>query len=370
MGFNDRIKILYYFNETDEPMQKWQRIHIIDELSHHNCDIIVFNSLKFSCKEVANDELLSSIEKNSPDLFMTPYNESEVFVDTICRIKSKGIPTLLICFDNLVVPFVHLNVAKYYDLVWLTSAETKEMFDAVGANTIFLPYAANPYLKGSNEQILAVGFVGSPYGSRVNIINTITSNGIDIYCHCKKAINNFSTQKNIYKNNINIKLVYNFLKFKHGRKILLGAIKNKFFNKTRLYNNSYIHYENLVQPEDLYSTYSKYAISLSFTAARNTGVLKRPLDIVNLRNFEIPMSGGLQFCRFSSEIASYFETDKEIILYHDDAEMVEKAKYYLSEKRFDVRNKIRGFARTRAERCHTWWNRFVIVFDKLGIKYN
>ncbi len=361
------MNILYFYKDYDTPMCKWQHVHIIDELKHHRCFISIFNPLQYESSDKANEELIAEIKNNPPDLFISPHTSKELYIDTVLEIKKYSIPTMLICFDNLVVPFVHYDVAQHYDLVWLTSKETKHQFDERGCKTVFLPYAASPYLKRGKEEISGVGFIGTPYGSRSNMINSLTQNGIPTYCHCKKTT---KTNETIHSESEmpRGKVVFEFLRFRQGRKVLEGAIVNKLKKSAILDENRYLHLENVVSPEELYQVYPRYALALSSTSARNTGVLRKPLDIVNLRSFEIPMSGGIQFCRYTEEIASYFKDHEEIILYKDNDEMIDKAKFYIDPKNNDLRKKIRQQARNRAERDHTWWNRFSVAFDRLGIK--
>jgi len=179
------MRILYYFAERDTLMYQWQRFHIFDELSLCGIEIEVFNPLHFSSASESNLQLINKLEKDNFDLFMTPLNEDYLYIDTLKRIQQLSFPTLLICHDNLVVPFYHKNICKYFDLVWLTSQETEKLFNTWGAKTIFLPYAANPTLftpsyTDESEDINRVCFVGTPYGSRVNMINHLKPNGLFI----------------------------------------------------------------------------------------------------------------------------------------------------------------------------------------------
>lgn len=361
------MNILYYHKDYDTPMYQWQHIHIIDELKHHDCNIHVFNPLRYNCNDEANKALLNHVKKTSPDLFMTPHTSKDIYIQTVESIKRMGIPTMLICFDNLYVPFVHYDIAPHFDLVWLTAKETKHLFDRLGCNTVFLPYAANPYIKTGNEEVDGIGFVGTPYGSRANMINLLTQNGIPVYCHCKRkgSSKTVTSEGEMSK----VRIVYEFLRFKEGRRVLEGAIVNKLKKTAILDENDCLHLEESVPFEQLYNNYSKYSLALSSTAVRNTGVLKNPLNVANLRCFEIPMAGGIQLCRYTEEIASYFKENEEIILYKDNDEMIDKAKYYIDPKNSNIRKKIRQQARNRAEHDHTWWNRFSEVFDQLGIKH-
>lgn len=363
------MNILFYYADYGTAMYEWCRVHIIDELEHHDCKVKTLNPVEYSSLDEANDALKKEISKKKYDLFITPHNENILYIDSLNQIKKNGIPTLLMCCDNLVVPFVHFKIAPLFDLVWLTSIETQYMFDKIGCNSIFLPYAANPLLKRSEEAVAGIGFVGTPYGSRANTINRLTAAGIPVYCHSKKN----GTGKEIRPLNKDTmtkgKIIRSFMSFPQGRKIIQGAIANKLHKESKIIENAFFHLQLSVNPSDLYMMYPKYSLALSSTAARNTGVLKKPLNIINLRAFEIPMSGGVQFCQYSDEIASYFEDGKEIILFNNFDDMVDKARYYLKPENKPIRDSIRKAARYKAENNHTWWHRFVKVFDQLGIPY-
>lgn len=351
-------------------MYQWQHTQIIDEMSHHECQIKIFNPLLYQNPEEANEKLRIEIKKEPYDLFMTVHNHKDLFISTLKDIKSMGIPTLLICFDNLQVPFMHFKIASYFDLVWLTSKETKRLFEKRKCNTIFLPYAANPYLKRLGKKTIAgIGFVGTPYGSRANIINNLTKSNIHVYCHCLKNDNSsvINYAYNSVKKSNKLITAYQMLKFSEGRKILQGYCVNKYRKESMLVNRDFLHKETIVHPKDIYMTYEKYTLALSVNTAANTDVLKNPLSILNLRCFEIPMSGGVEFCKYVPELSEYFEEDKEIIFYRNKQEIIEKAKFYLSEKYCDLRDQIGHNARYRAEQEHTWFHRFSEIFKKIGI---
>ena len=363
------MEIVYYFRDYQVPMYQWQHIHIFDELRIHGCNIHIISPLDYDKIEDANEALIIYLKNNKVDLFMTPHNEEDLFIDTLKEIKKIGIPTLLICFDNLIVPFVHYRIAPYFDLVWLTSKETKRLFDKRDCRTIFLPYAANPSLSRGKYSVKGVGFVGSPYGSRANMINTIVSNGIDVYCHCKNTADLIrpGTLVPNDKEMGKLDLTLQFLRFKEGRKILQGALVNSFKRNAVLHECEWLHFENAVLPSMLYQIYPKYSITLSSTSARNTGVLKQPLYIVNLRSFEIPMSGGVMMSRYTDEMNGYFEDGKEALYYKSDEEMISKIKYYINGNGVNELERIRSAARLRAVNEHTWYARFRLLFNCFGL---
>lgn len=362
------MEILYYCKEKEILMDKWQRYHIFDELEKHGCMITVFNPLQYENISKANSSLIKHLNKKKYNLFMTPHGSQDIFIETLLMIKRMKIPTLLICFDNLIVPFKHKDIAKHFDLVWLTSRETDKMFKRWGANTIFNQYAANPYFfcpKYTNE-INRIAFIGTPYGSRVNMINLLLKNEINVSLYSRN--NNKINIKNNKSFKDYIKTIYNLSRFSIGRSVLKGAFVQKISKKIEI-NRTSMNLQQFepVGLEKLSELYSNYALSLSSTAARNTGVLKSPVNIVNLRSFEIPMCGGLQICSYSEEISEYFEEDKEIILYRSKGEFIDKAMFYLKPENHDIRMKMKIAARKRAVNDHTWFNRFKKVFDYFGL---
>ena len=363
------MKILYALKMYNNPMYEWQRVHIFNELEHHGIQIDLFNPLEYLEFDEMNKKLIESAGRSEYSLFMTAHNEEVVTVETLQKIEKMGIPTLLICFDNLLVPYVHRKVAKYYDLVWLTSSENKNLFLKWGANTIVMPYAANPFFfkpyKGNH--IKKRSFIGSPYGSRANTINKLIADrvAVDLYANKKNAsalkdenrkISRLFTKSFIYS------------RYPVGRKLMAAAMLQKFNTQAILNEQS----DNLCRFDspsfaDMARLYSEYRLSFSSTTARNTGILKNPVEIVNLRSFEIPMSGGIQFCHYASELAQYFTEDKEIVFYRNDKELIEKARHYLYTVTDEEISRLKGNARRRALSDHTWYARFSKIFQILHI---
>ncbi len=376
MPYNN-LNVLYYSPGKDIIMNKWQEYHFIDELKRSNIKFDIFNPLSFQNLNEAQEKLLKLLSENPKKytLFFTEVNDTLISPQLISEIKNIGIPTLLICFDNLHAPFLHKKNAKYFDLVWLTSFETESLFKQWGANTYFQPYAANPYIfKASHcEELHTIGFVGTPYGSRILKLNSLLNKNIPVSIYSDSFYKSFNLSlKN--KRSISEKAadILRYSKFSIGRKILLSEfiyiINSKKYDPQNLIFNSSLNKNPSVTFEEMIRLYSSFAISLGINEVRNTGILKHPIVKLHLRTFEIPMCGGLQIVNYNDEIASYFEDDKEIVLYKTEEEFVSKAEFYLREENFNKRKKIKENARKRAESDHTWTIRFNKVLEKLGIK--
>lgn len=373
------MNIFYFFQEIATPMFRWQRVHIIDELEHHNCRVTIFNPLHYATPQEANEVAMKHLRENRYDLFFTNVGyHKELFPETVERIKQLGIPTLCLRCDNLVIPFNDRVLAPHFDLVWLTAIETKYLYDRWGVTSFFAPYAANPFVfqnKYEGQNIRKVCFIGTPYGSRSIMINCLSKSGIPVDAYYKKTQGTTfqSTTDGENKSNLlfpsKASVLLHRLLFAAGRKIMLGTVVNKLNGQVKIEENQNLIARSAVRPEEQSGIYNKYALCLASTSTNHTDALKHPLKIVNLRNFEIPMSGGIEICKFNPELADYFEDGKEIVFYQDNDELLDKAYYYLQKATDAELNTIKKAARKRAEAEHTWWNRFTIAFNLLGLHY-
>lgn len=374
------MKILYYFPEKPTPMYGWQRVHFFDELKRNNINIHSYNPLQCNNWDEANEEILKLVKQKHFDLFLCSIcNEHMLYVDTLQEIKRHGLPTVSFRPDNLSIPFNDKLLAPHFDLLWLTSKETKYLYDKWGVNTVFAPYAANPFAFYHTKLPIErkVCFIGNPYGSRTKMMNELTTNGIELVVHHGKGKERKEgNQQNKEITDLKLKIYHRGrfqkrierLSFKEGRKLYyaeflcrhLGGIKN-------LEKNEYLTILPSIEFNQICNFYSKYALSLASTSTGFTDILSNPLPVINLRNFEIPMSGGIEFCRYNPELAEYFEEGREIVFYHDEKDMIEKATYYLQKASDSVIANMKENARKKAEKEHTWNNRFSLIFKTVGI---
>jgi spore maturation protein CgeB len=351
-------------------MLLWPRVHILNELGGHGVEFEEFDPEHYPSEDEAFSALRGLLKGRHFDLFVTTYGKKYINADVLTELRASGVPSLLFCPDNLLVPYAHLGIACHFDLVWLTARETQSMFEESGAKTIFLPYAANPEIyrgctTGARNRVL---FVGNPYGSRANMINAVAAAGVDVdlYSGAERSVG--GNGRAFARHFDRMGAAFNLLRFPVGRRVLLGALKQKIYRPRNLAESSRIHRYPSLSFSGMYEAYARYAVSLSSTAARNTGVLRQPVNVVNLRSFEIPASSGVQLCAYSEELAWYFEEGREILFYRSHDELAELSRYLTSERASGDLERIRRDARARAVRDHTWTIRFAQVFSRLGIR--
>ena len=83
------------------------------------------------------------------------------------------------------------------------------------------------------------------------------------------------------------------------------------------------------------------------------------------RNFEIPGCGGFLVTSRIDGLDKYYADGKEIIIFEDKDDLIDKIKYYLShevEREFIARA---GYERTL--RDHTYEKRFNDLFERMGL---
>lgn len=366
-----RLNILYYYAETGSLMTQWQRYHFLDELTRAGHLITFFNPLKYASLAEAYEQLITLIEKSSArfDLFFNSSPDSLLSKDTVMKIRSLGLPSLLICFDNLHAPWIHRSLAPLFDLVWLTSRETTYLFKKWGCNTIFQPYAANPRLfkPEPGEEIPGAVFIGTLYDDRVHRINQLTGAGINCTLFSDSLISCDKSQpgKKLTLSGMALTLL-RLAAFDPGRRVAVGRILNKIHSgRNRLNRNDYLQILPSVPFEEVSRIYSNYQFSLNITELRDTFHLNPPVHKLHLRTFEIAMCGGLQMAHRVPELAGYFTDGAEIILCDSHEDFLTRARYWTRPDKASEREKIKRQARLRAEKEHTWSHRFQAVFTAL-----
>ena len=372
------MRIFYYALEYPTPMYLWQRQHHIGELEAAGHEIIRFNPADWPDMDTANTEAAKALrEAGHVDLFMTCDDQDTVYPGTLLEASRLGIPTLLICWDNLELPHKQKRLARVADLVWLLSWETQYLFEKWGAkDIIFMPYAANPLTYkpvDTPEVIPTVGFIGSPYASRANVLNGLLDAGVECTV-CSNALfdsgfNSSTPDRKTHFDPIDLAVkASRYMRFPIGRKVFLAAVLNKFHRGSRLTApRQGLTAMRSVDHAEMCRLYSSFALSLNIPELRDTYILKHPIPKLHLRTFEIPMCGGLQLMSRVPEVEQYFVDGEEIVLYSSQEELIDKARHYLDPRHAAEVHRMREAARARALSDHTWTHRFTRIFNRLGI---
>ncbi|MFX0132321.1 MAG: glycosyltransferase [Candidatus Hodarchaeota archaeon] len=215
----------------------------------------------------------------------------------------KNINIPLVLFDTNTIERPYKAKKTLFAYMWFVEKYAIPIMEKYDTNNqIYQGMAANPFIYHPLriEKIYDVSFFGQHYGERSYWLNLIQ----------KFCINND---------------LKNFFPKGHGVKLAWG-----FDDINRLYNQS--------------------KINLSFAPRESPG------RIINLRTFEICMSGNFQLMQYTPIVEEYFEIGEEIICWKNKKELFEKICYYLENE--DELKKVAEKGYKKAIKKHTWSKRF------------
>lgn len=292
----------------------WQ---IYDELIKNHHVVLPDNFKSGDCKNprVNLQSLEKCVKENQDSDFI--FDLSGDLIDLI-NWKNKNLTIPMVIFNTNVVgrPFVG-KMTAFAPLWYVNANGTPLMMKYNRNNLIYEGMAANPYTfyPIKTQKQYDISYIGRFYGDRSYWLNHIR----------KFCINN--DLKYYFPKGHGIDLPWTFKDI------------NKLYNQTKI-NIAFAQRDNL------------------------QGIIKRR---VNLRTFEINMSGNFQLLQFTPCIEEYFEIDNEIVCWKNKKELFDKILYFLENT--DEREKIAKRGYQRALKDHTWSNRFEkikIFLDKKG----
>lgn len=239
-------------------------------------------------------------------------------VKTIREIEKLGVPTINLALDDYLkfkgYPTLTgwsgaKDLAKYFTINITSYKESCERYLYEGAIPLYLPEGGNSDvykpMPGVSRDI-DVAFVGKNYGMREEIVRFLKDNGVKIEVM--------------------------------GRGWPSGG----------------------VPLEKMIETYSRAKIAIGFSDSRGSGHYDLPG-----RDFEVPLMGPMYLTEWNPKIGEWYDVGKELVLYKDRQDLLEKIRYYLSHEDERAAIAIRG--RDRALQEHTWEKRFAFIFKLLGI---
>jgi spore maturation protein CgeB len=92
---------------------------------------------------------------------------------------------------------------------------------------------------------------------------------------------------------------------------------------------------------------------------------KKNIEQMKARIFEVSGCGSFQMSYFVEGLANCYEIDKEIVVYSDADDLIEKINFYL--KHDALRESIAAAALNRTLKDHSYTQRFQILFARMGL---
>ncbi len=384
------MKIIYYSAHTGGFVYEWHHHHTVHELRHAGHEVLYFNPVEqlgrpgspHDYSEVLLENIKALRAISGCDLFFASATDDTILPGAVKEISQMGIPTVNLSCDDLSHPFRIKRISSSFDLTWSVYPKNAYVLKSYGANLLIQPWAANPHFfkpARVNEE-LTLGFVGSCYGARASHLALLSKSELPVSVYGKSPEEVYSQSRinhhfiRLIRDRESLARIYKSLFFSSGRACLAGSIKRSIQEIPNLLprkkeSSSNIQYHSGPSFKNMGKVFSQMAVSLGSIELSSTYVLKKPLLSIRLREFEVPMCGGVHLVNRFPELQAYFEEDKEMLFYGDLEEMVDKARFYLSPKHDAIRQRIRENARKRAIKEHTWTHRFKKIGTILGLKF-
>lgn len=302
------------------------------------------------------------------DLFFAYLMDGMVDPLAIDEIRKTGVPTCNFSCNNT-HQFENVDeLSPHFDYSLHTEKNVREKFLAVGGNPIWWPMAANPkyYFPIAAQRDIPVSFVGENYANRAKYIYHLLRNGIDVHAFgpgWKRG--STSLWRSLAKRTKY--LVLASLALSTARQASASARLAEHDFRRNLSVRFPLNTHGPIPDSDFVALYSRSSMSLGFLEVYAGHDPSTPLSQhLHLREFEAPMSGALYCTGYMDELAEMFEPDKEVLVYRNEHELLDKARYYLANP--GQGEIIRRAGRKRALQSHTYQQRFVELFTFLGLE--
>ncbi len=328
-----------------------------------------YSTKKF--KELFSEYLLAKFreehKKNHFDFFLSYFTDKLIFPSVIDQINKSCVPTANFSCNNTHQFYLTKDIAQHYDFNLHSEKSAGGKFKEIGANPVWFQMAANPkyYHPVKCKKKYEVSFIGSSYAKRANYMYHLLKNNIDVHCFGPNWLINkpYSRIKKVHKELKRIKYsIKSLLSINESKRYQISTILNYYdlqcYLRKKYAGN--LHYP--VNDERMIKLFSESKINLGFSevfAIDNDGHTYTKQHL-HLREFEIPMSGGLYFPNYSEELAEHYEPDREVVVYRNEHELLNKIKYYLSHPQ--KAEEVRQASYKRALECHTYQKRFMDLF--------
>lgn len=307
--------------------------------------------------------------KKPVDLFFSYLMDSEIEPTCIDEIKKLGVPTANFSCNNTHQFYLTEKIAPHFDFNLHSEKFVAEKFKSIGANPIWFQMAANPkyYHPMDIKRKIDAIFIGAYYSKRPYYIKNLLDNRINIHVYGPgwKYKNNLALIRRIKREiKRSKKILSSLINFSAGRRAYISSniASIDFRDKLISEYNDNLHFP--ITDNEMIKKYNESKCVLGFLEVYDVhDYSKRSLQHLHLREFEVPMCGALYFTNYSDELAEHYEPDKEVVIFRNEHELLDKVKYYLSHPR--EAGKIREAGYKRALECHTYEKRFKEFFKIL-----
>lgn len=308
-------------------------------------------------------------KKKPFDLFFSYLTDLDIEEDALSQLSDVRLVKLNFSCNNTHQFYLVQKISRLFDFNLHSEKDASGLFEKSGARPIWFQMSANPnYYKPYNlDRTFDVTFIGMKYSRRAYYINYLLSNNINVQCFgpkWKPAKGLNFIKKEAKRTFWSLKCAYTMdldKRIKYSSWISEYDFGNQLINK-------YPHaLHSPVQDQEMIMLFSKSKINIGFLEVY--GLDNQPGSPtrmhLHLREFEVPMSGGLYCTNYSDELSEFYIPDKEVIVFRNEYELADKIKFYLSHAK--EAEKIREAGYRRAINDHTCHKRLSNLFKEIGL---
>jgi spore maturation protein CgeB len=290
-------------------------------------------------REGMNQALYERVVATEPDLMFTCLYREELDAEVVSMISSST-PTVTFnwfCDDHWRFDDFSARWAPAFNWVSTTDLHAVEKYRQIGYhNVIKTQWAANidRYRPSGRPLERDVAFVGQVYGDRPHLIRRLRDAGIDV--------ETYGTGWAVRR---------------RDEWLAQRAVISQLYGARRLARR---RTKTRISQDQMVEVFGTTRINLNLTDASEGAQAQ-----IKGRTFEVPACGGFLLTGRAHELESYYEPGKEIVLFDDIDDLLDKTKWYLSHDNERVAIAAAGHARTIDE--HTYPHRFREIFQRIGL---
>jgi spore maturation protein CgeB len=362
------VSMKYNYGKPEQGLsfEHYNFYHSLLSMGH---DIMYFDFMSLHQqhgKEQMNRRLAEVVKTEKPDLMFSVLFKDELDKAVLRKVKDDhGVTTLnWFCDDHWRFDDFSAQWTPCFTWVVTTASSTLPKYAALGfGNVIKSQWACNHFLYQKKDTALCydVTFVGQPYGVRRGIIQQLREAGVDVHVWGRG--------------------------WNEGR--LSQDEMIRVFNQSRVNLNLTNAYGPITDPETGLAAKIRGRVAHAFDGVPFGKQLKavgkaclaeiygRRLDPVVTdssgasyaeqikgRNFEIPGCGGFLLTGSADNLEEYYQDGREVVIFHDDDELIDKIRYYLAHD--EERSAIAQAGYERTLREHSYVHRFREIFTTMG----
>lgn len=313
------------------------------------------------------DTFCHEYRKKPFDLFFSYLTSYDITAECLQIIKQTGVPMINFSCNNTHQFYLVESISKYFDYNLHSEKSTAPKFTNAGVQGYWFQMGANPkYYKPLGLDFkYDVSFIGSNYAKRAGYINHLLTGGLNVKCFGGGWVKPRGMTRLKKEVKTQIKILGLLLKANSAKKFDL-ATYIRDYELTEYLRSKYSEYFNVpVTDDEMIQIFNQSKINLGFLEVygydniASSGLQQH----LHLREFEVPMSGGLYITNYSDELTEFFEPDKEVVVFRNEYELLDKVKFFLSNP--SAADKIRLAGLKRALASHTCEIRLRTMFKIL-----